>query len=95
MSNDNSLERSPGFYKWEIKDVVIHLETHQVTKVLTDKYGYKYAEGKNETIPLSFYFDMSGSMSDYTYMLATIAIELLKKNVKELIGFNERINICN
>ena len=89
----NSLEKANGFYKWEIKDVIVHLQTHQVTKVLTDKYGYEYAQGKNENVPLSFYFDMSGSMSSYTNMLAVIAIELLKKGVKVLIGFNERVNV--
>ena len=89
----HSLEKTKGFYKWENKDVIIHLETNQVTKVLDDKYGYEYANGKNENVPLSFYFDMSGSMSNYTNMLAVIAIELLKKNVKVLIGFNERVNV--
>lgn len=89
----NSLEKSHGFYKWEVKDVVIHLETEQLTKIPNDKYGYQYANGKNETVPLSFYFDMSGSMSEYTNMLAVIAIELLKKGVKVLIGFNERVEI--
>ena len=89
----NSLEKARGFYKWEVKDVVTHLQTHQITKVLDDKYGYEYANGKNENVPLSFYFDMSGSMSEYTNMLAVIAIELLKKGVKVLIGFNERVNV--
>ena len=88
-----SLEKARGFYKWEVKDVVTHLQTHQITKVLDDKYGYEYANGKNENVPLSFYFDMSGSMSEYTNMLAVIAIELLKKGVKVLIGFNERVNV--
>ena len=92
-NRSNSIEKEEGFYKWEIKDVIKHLKTHQVTKVLTDKYGYQYSYGKNENIPLSFYFDMSGSMHEYTGLLAVIAIELLKKNVKVLIGFNERVNI--
>ena len=89
----NSLEKDKGFYKWEVKDVITHLKTNQITKVFDDKYGYKYADGKNEDVPLSFYFDMSGSMSAYTNMLAVIAIELLKKNVKVLIGFNQRVNV--
>jgi len=92
-TRSNSLEKSKGFYKWEIKDVIVHLKTHQLTKVLTDKYGYEYAQGKSEDVPLSFYFDMSGSMSSFTNMLAVIAIELLKKEVKVLIGFNERVNV--
>ena len=92
-TRSNSLEKNKGFYKWEVKDVITHLQTHQVTKVLTDKYGYQYAEGKVETVPLSFYFDLSGSMSKYTNMLALIAIELLKKDVKVLLGYNEKVNI--
>lgn len=89
----DSLKKTKGFYKWEVKDVITHLETEQVTKVLSDKYGYEYANGKNETVPLSFYFDMSCSMSAYTNLLAVIAIELLKKGVKVLIGFNEKVNV--
>lgn len=89
----NNLEERSGFHKWKIKDVVVHLETKQVTKVLTDKVGYSYAEGEQENVPLSFYFDMSGSMSSYTAMLATVAIELMKKKVKVLVGFNERIHV--
>lgn len=89
----NSIEKSKGFHKWEIKDVITHLETNQITKIFDDKYGYEYSNGKNENVPLSFYFDMSGSMSEYTNLLAVIAIELLKKDVKVLIGFNERVNV--
>ena len=89
----NSFSKTHGFHKWEVKDMIVHLETEQLNKVLKDKYGYQYANGVSENVPLSFYFDMSGSMSEYTNMLAVIAIELLKKNVKVLIGFNERVNV--
>ncbi len=88
----NSMEKSGGYLKWDTKQVIKHLKTKELTKVLDDKYRYKYAEGKNENIPLSFYFDMSGSMANYSSMLAVIAIELLKKKVKVLVGFNERVN---
>lgn len=90
---NSSLEKSRGFLKWEVKDVIVHLETEQLTKVLHDKYGYDYSKGKNEFVPLSFYFDLSGSMSNYTNMLATVAIELLKKDVKVLIGTNEEVEV--
>ena len=89
----NSFSKTHGFHKWEVKDMIVHLETEQLNKVLEDKYGYQYANGVSENVPLSFYFDMSASMSEYTNMLAVIAIELLKKNVKVLIGFNERVNV--
>ena len=85
----NSLEKAKGFEKWDVKNAIIHLETEQIPKVLLDKYGYQYANGNNETVPLSFYFDMSGSMSKYTSMLAVIAIELLKKDVKVILGVNQ------
>ena len=89
----NSLEKTDGFYKWDVKNIIVHLKTNQLNKVLNDKYGYDYDFGKSEFVPLSFYFDMSGSMSRYTNMLAVLAIELLKKDVKVLIGFNEKINV--
>ncbi|MFI3260657.1 MAG: hypothetical protein R3Y13_02985 [bacterium] len=88
----NSLQKQQGFYKWDTKEVVKHLQTSEITKVLSDKYGYKYDDGQQENIPLSFYFDLSGSMSEYTNLLSTIVIELIKKNVKVLIGFNEKVN---
>ena len=92
-TRSNSLDKKDGFYKWDVKKVVIHLETEQYVKVIQDKTGYTYAEGKNENIPLSFYFDLSGSMSNYSGTLATMAIELLKKNVKVLVGFNQLVNV--
>ena len=87
------LEKSYGFYKWDLKKVIFDYTTYQYTKVLRDKYGYQYANGRFQNVPLSFYFDMSTSMSSYTNMLAVLAIELLKKDVKVLIGFNERVNV--
>ena len=89
----NALEKADGFYKWDIKKIVRHLETAQLTKVINDKYGYQYAQGKYESVPLSFYFDLSGSMSSYTNMLAVMAIELLKKDVKVLVGFNQTVHV--
>lgn len=86
-----SLEKDNGFLKWDVKNIIRHLETEELSKVLNDKYGYKYENGKNESVPLSFYFDMSGSMYNYTNMLSIIAIELLKRNVKVLVGFNEYV----
>ena len=87
------LEKSYGFYKWDLKKVIFDYTTYQYAKVLRDKYGYQYANGRFQNVPLSFYFDMSTSMSSYTNMLAVLAIELLKKDVKVLIGFNERVNV--
>jgi len=90
---NNNLEKTRGFYKWNVKDVIVHYNTHQANKVLLDKYSYEYSNEKNEKVPLSFYFDMSGSMNKYTGILSVIAIELLKQNVKVLIGYNQTVNV--
>lgn len=42
-----------------------------------------------ENVPLSFYFDLSGSMEDYIRILSTMALRILKKDVKVIIGFNQ------
>ncbi len=92
-SRSDSFIRSDGFYKWDNKNIAIHLKTKQFNQILRDKYGYTYESGDSSLIPLSFYFDLSGSMNNYTYILSVIAIELLKKNVKLLVGYNQRV-IC-
>lgn len=88
-----SLEKSRGYFKWDYIGVVKDLKTHQLTKINSERYDYKPAEGKNERIPLSFYFDLSGSMKNYTGLITSIALELLKKDIKVLIGFNDKVNV--
>lgn len=92
-SRSDSLIRSDGFYNWDNKNIAIHLKTKQFHQILRDKYGYNYESGESSLIPLSFYFDLSGSMYNYTYILSIMAIELLKKNVKLLVGYNQKV-IC-
>ena len=66
-----------------------HLKSKQYTEIMSDKYSYEYSNGANETIPLSFYFDVSGSMNKYNPLLVVIIRELLKSNVKVIVGANE------
>jgi len=91
-----SLEKTDGYLKWDIKKIVEHMSTSQYTKIPFDKYGYDYDKGKNETIPLSFYFDLSPSMTSNSSLLATMAYKLLQNNVKVLIGSNQwlQYQIC-
>lgn len=42
-----------------------------------------------ENIPLSFYFDLSGSMENYIRTLSIMALRIMKKDVKVIIGFNQ------
>ena len=91
-SRRDSMMPTYGDLKWNISDLIKHKTTKQYNQMLNDKYGYKKEEGKDdEKIPLSFYFDLSGSMQDYDRILVLMALKLLKKDIKILIGFNECI----
>ena len=35
-----------------------------------------------ENVPLSFYFDLSGSMEEYIRILSIMALRIMKKDVK-------------
>ena len=91
--HSESMERTNGFMRWDTKRVVEHIVTSQYSRALYDKYGYNYENGKHREIPLAFYFDLSGSMLRFSTLLATIALELLKKDVNVLLGFNNRV-VC-
>ena len=84
-----SLIPTEGDIKWNIPDLIKHKTTKQYNDMLHDKYGYKEESGKDEKIPLAFYFDLSGSMESYSRMLALMAIKLLQKDVKVIIGINQ------
>ena len=88
-----NFEQVYGSQHWKTKDLAIHYKTKQFTKIQFDKYKFDHSKGKIESIPLSFYFDLSGSMSRFVNVLATIAIELLKNDVKVLIGENENVYV--
>lgn len=51
--------------------------------------GSKKKVENGENIPLSFYFDLSGSMNKYVKILSMMALRMLRKNVKIIIGFNQ------
>ena len=80
-----------GFEKWNTMQLVKHKVTKEYGKMLKDEYGYKKDEKKSETIPLSFYFDLSGSMNEYSHILSLIALKILQKKIKLLIGYNNNI----
>lgn len=92
-TRQNNMKQKNGDLKWNIPDLVRHKVTKDLNKMLYDKYGYADADadGKGEDIPLSFYFDLSGSMFRYSRLLSLIAIKLMANKVKVLFGYNERI----
>lgn len=87
----NSFDPEYGALKWNIPDLIRHKVTKDLNKMLYDKYGFNDEDGKGEDVPLSFYFDLSGSMEAYSRFLSLVAIKLIRKDVKVLFGFNERI----
>lgn len=90
-TRQNNMKQEYGDLKWNIPDLIRHKVTKDLNKMLHDKYGYADEDGKGEDIPLSFYFDLSGSMSKYSRLLSLIAIKLMANKVKILFGYNERI----
>ena len=90
-TRQNNMKQENGDLKLNIPDLVRHKVTKDLNKMLYDKYGYADEDGKGEDIPLSFYFDLSGSMSSYSRLLSLIAIKLMANKVKVLFGYNERI----
>lgn len=90
-TRQNNMKQENGDLKWNIPDLVRHKVTKDLNKMLYDKYGYSDEDGKGEDIPLSFYFELSGSMSSYSRLLSLIAIKLMANKVKVLFGYNERI----
>lgn len=89
----NSMKTDRGNSRWDMTKMVKDIVDKNLIEVPNDKIGYKFEEGKNEQIPFSFYFDLSGSMSEYTKLLSLIAVALVKHNVKILTGFNERVQV--
>lgn len=71
-----------------------------ITNMATDNYmdipNQRFIEvpslGAEKTVPLSFYFDMSGSMYEYTDLLAKMCFLLLKNNISIIYGYNEFIS---
>lgn len=90
-ARQDSTIKDYGFEKWDTMQLVKHKVTKEYGKMLKDKYGYKKDEKKSETIPLSFYFDLSGSMKEYSHILSIIALKILQKQIKLLIGYNDNI----
>ena len=88
---NNNLMRDNGDLKWNIPDLIRHKVTKDLVKMPYDKYGYRKDDGKGEDIPLSFYIDLSGSMSDYSHLLSLIGIKLMQRKIKILVGYNELV----
>ena len=75
--------------RWDVKALITHRVSKNYQPMLNDKKGFTKKSGEGESIPLAFYFDLSGSMDPYIDILATIGYEMLKQKVKIICGFNQ------
>ncbi len=88
-ARQSATEKVSGVSKWDTMQVVKHKTTREYNKMLKDKYDYDYDSGKQEQIPLSIYLDLSPSMNAYIPTLTTLAMQLLKNDVRVIIGAND------
>ena len=86
----NSAKQNPrGAVEWNTTAIITDKLTGNYMKMPRDKIGRKKESGDGTDIPLSFYFDLSGSMDMHIRFLSIMAYAMLKKGVKIIVGFNE------
>lgn len=93
--NQMGFERSEdigGEAAYNYTGIVVDLVTNNYMNIPNERYIEQPSNGMEKTIPLSFYFDISGSMFEYTDFLSRLAFLLLKNDISILYGFNEFIN---
>ena len=84
----------------EIGGEIAYNYTGIITDLISNNYmdiqNQRFIEapsvGQDKTIPLSFYFDVSGSMYKHTDFLARISFLLLQNGISIINGFNNWIN---
>lgn len=81
-----------GELNYNYRGIIIDKLTNNYMDIPNQRYIEKPDNGLDKTIPLSFYFDVSGSMYEYTDFLARISFLLLKNNISILYGYNDYIN---
>lgn len=81
-----------GEWAYNYAGIITDLATRNYMNIPNQRYIEQPSLGVEKTIPLSFYFDISGSMYKHTDFLARISFLLLQNGISILFGFNERIN---
>lgn len=72
--------------------IITRMETGNYMDIPNQRYIEEPSLGTEKSIPLSFYFDVSGSMYEYTDLLAKISFLLLKNGISIIYGFNNYVN---
>lgn len=81
-----------GDISYNYRGIIVDVATNNYLDIPNQRYIEAPSVGQEKTIPLSFYFDVSGSMYEHTDFLAKISFLLLKNGISILYGFNEYIN---
>ena len=71
--------------------IITRMETGNYMDIPNQRYIEAPSIGTEKSIPLSFYFDVSGSMYHYTDFIAKLAFLLLKNGISIISGFNEYV----
>lgn len=71
--------------------IITRMETGNYMDIPNQRYLEEPSLGAERSIPLSFYFDMSGSMFESTDLLAKLCFILLKNDISIIFGFNEYV----
>ena len=69
--------------------IITRIETNNYMDIPNQRYVEEPTMGGEKSIPLSFYFDVSGSMYHYTDLLAKMSFILLKNGVSIMYGFDD------
>lgn len=86
------LDEVGGEWAYNYSGIITDLAAKNYMNIPNQRYIEQPTLGTEKTIPLSFYFDVSGSMYKSTDFLARICFLLLQNGISILFGFNEYIN---
>lgn len=81
-----------GEVSYNYPGIITDMITGNYIDIQNQRFIEKPSMGFEKSIPLSFYFDVSGSMYNYTDLLARISFLLLQNGISIIFGFNNWVN---
>lgn len=91
MGFDRS-EETGGEIAYNHTGIIVDIVTNNYMDIQNQRFREHPSIGIEKTIPLSFYFDVSGSMYEHTDFLSRLAFLLLKNGISIIMGYNEFVN---
>lgn len=78
-----------GDIAYNYTGIIVDMATNNYLNIANQRFIEAPSIGHEKTIPLSFYFDVSGSMYEHTDFLAKMSFLLLKNGISIIYGFDE------